>query len=323
MKKTHVKSLVSTAVVVLFVCIAIWYVTANIDEFARITFTNPWLLIPAAFFILINIYGAGVVIDLAVEPHGVKLTRKEAFGLAVITRFGNQFSPSYLNATVRAAYLKRTYGITYAKFSSSFLVSSLLQFMITGAMIITTFLVLDDFSSDIKPLMYVGVAVTLFIAALYMPLGKIRKFVDKRAERKSKGQHFYGRLSEMLISYQTVRKHPGLLPRTVIQMVINISALALVYFMLFESLDVHISLVQSMFIAAFTNWSVLFSITPGNLGIREGLMVFAAGVAGVSLPATLLVALLIRLLTFVVSGGLAIYFTPLLLNKSIFGLRSK
>ncbi len=323
MKKVHIKSLVSTVVVVLFVCVAVWYVAANYDDFARIAITNPLMLIPAALFVLINIYGAGVVIDLAVEPHGVKLSRKEAFGLAAITRFSNQFSPSYINATIRATYLKRTYGITYAKFSSSFLISSLLQFMVTGAMILITFLAMNNLSTVNTPLIAIGVALLIFVVILYIPLGKVIKFLNKKMDRGNKISHLYGRLSDMLVGYETVRKHPGLFSRTFIQMVINIIALALVYFTLFEALGIHTTILQTMFIASFTNWSVLFSVTPGNLGVREGLMVVSAGIAGVSIPATLLVAIMIRLITFAISGGLATYYTPLILNKSLFNLRSK
>lgn len=316
MKKGLVKSLISTAVVVLFVCIAIWYVMVNHDDFAKITINDPLFLIPAVLFLIINIYGAGIVIDLATEPHGIKLKRQEAFGLAAITRFGNQLSPSYLSATARATYLKRAYGVSYTKFSSSFIVSNLLQLMISGIFAIVSFLTLEKFTSNDRPLLLVSLVVLMFIAILYVPVSRLRRFI-KRHEDKSR---FIERLSELLEGYEIVRKHPKLLPRTVFWMLVNVLALGATYFLLYASLGTHLTLVSVLFISSLTSWSVLFAITPGSLGVREGLMVVAAQIAGVPIAATLVVAILLRLLTFIVAGILSAYYTPRLLNTSIFKL---
>lgn len=103
-------------------------------------------------------------------------------------------------------------------------------------------------------------------------------------------------------------------------MLVNVLALGATYFLLYASLGTHLTLVSVLFISSLTSWSVLFAITPGSLGVREGLMVVAAQIAGVPIAATLVVAILLRLLTFIVAGILSAYYTPRLLNTSIFKL---
>ena len=154
MKKKILKPLISIAVLVVFTVLIGRYLFENWHEFTNISITEPYYLIPAALLIVINIYATGIVLDLAIEPHGVKLSKREAFGLANITRFSNQFSPSYVGATLRARYIKRSYGVSYTKFSSSFLVSNLLQFMISGLLAITAFLVVTPVLDNGQPLIF-------------------------------------------------------------------------------------------------------------------------------------------------------------------------
>lgn len=323
MKKELIKSVLGTLIVILFVVTAVWYVIANYDDFAKLTITEPWYILPAILAIVLNIYASGVVIDLAIEPHGVKLTRKEAFGLASITRFSNQFSPSYVGATIRAAYMKRVYGVSYAKFSSSFIISNLLQFMISGLFTIATFIALDPSSKNDKLLYFVIGAVVLFVAILYAPLKSLTRFTEKRSSKDNKKGKFFERLHTIIEGYSTVRSHPKLLPRTIFWMIIITISFSMSYYLLYAALGFHISIVSAFFIAALSGWSILIAITPGNLGIREGLMVIAAQVAGVPISVTLLVAILVRVLMFVTSGALSAYYSPRLLHTSIFRLGSQ
>lgn len=262
------------------------------------------------------------MIDLAIEPHGVKLTKREAFGLAAITRFSNQFSPSYVGATIRATYMKRTHGISVAKFSSSFIISNLLQFMISGLLTIATFLALDP-SSRHDGLLYVVCGFVLaFIALIYLPIGFIKKFIDKLERRGRRTKMVAERIGVLLDSYSTVRSHPKLLTNTMLWMLVTTFSFGIDYFLLYSALGFHISIVGALFIASLSGWSILIAITPGSLGIREGLMILAAKIAGVSLSATLLVAILLRIIMFLTSGALSAYYSPRLLHTSLFSLGS-
>lgn len=324
MHKKAVKSSISILIVIIFVLSVGWYASRYWHEFNSLSVTNPLFIIPSIVFIVINIFGAGTLFDLTVEPHGVKLTKSEAFGLANITRFSNQLSPSYVGATIRATYLKRVHQVSYAKFSSSFLVSNLLQFMLSGMFTIALFFTLTPSVDDATPLIIIGAVVAIFIALLYAPVNPLVALAKKMEDRRSgPSKKIFERLGVLLASYTTVRKHPNLLPNMIIWMLVTILSSGAIYFLVYQALGVQIDIVGALFISALTNWSIILSITPGNIGIREGLMILAAQIAGVSIAATLLTALLIRLLVFIVSGLLSLYYSSRLLSTSIFSFTKK
>lgn len=320
MKKKTMQSLLGTVVVVLFFSATIWYIFDHWSEFSKLTIAEPLYIIPAVLFMIINIYASGIVIDLAIEPHGIKLTKREAFGLASITRFSNQLSPSYVGATIRAAYIKRTHGVSYAKFSSSFIISNLLQFMISGLLTIATFLALMPSSNNNILLYFVALGVIVLIGLVYFPVGPMQRFIMKQEQRGGKTGHLLERVSELLKGYVAVRSYPHLLPRTMAWMLVITFTFAINFFLLYNALGFHVSIISAFFIASLSGWSILIAITPGGLGIREGLMLFGAQIAGVPLSATLLVAVLLRILMFIGSGVLSAYFAPKLLHTSVFGI---
>jgi len=314
MKKKILKPLISIAVLVVFTVLIGRYLFENWHEFTNISITEPFYLIPAAFLIVINIYATGIVLDLAIEPHGVKLSKQEAFGLANITRFSNQFSPSYVGATLRARYIKRSYGVSYTKFSSSFLVSNLLQFMISGLLAITAFLVVTPVFDNGQPLIFISIAIIIFLTALYIPIPYFIRIAKKIENRRTRFEKLFKWGGELLEGYATVRNHPGILQHTVLWMFVTTLSLAGVFFLLYGSLGSQVSLLGALFIAALSSWSIIFAITPGNIGVREGLIVVAAGIVGANIAITLVVAILLRLLMLIVSGFFSIFFASKIIS---------
>lgn len=323
MNKQLLRSVVGSLVLVLFVFLVGWYVFDNWEEFNKITIEHPILLIPAVLFLTLNIYAAGIVIDLAMEPHGIKLTKSEAFGLANITRFSNQFSPTYVGATLRAAYMKRVHHISFTKFSSSFLVSNLLQLMVSGVVgVVILFTILPSFDSAYI-LGVLCMVILIFLLILYTPLSPIIRFLQGKEYlygNDSYRSKLYSRFNDFLVSYIAVKRYPGLLLRTIFYILLITISLGIVYFSLYRLLGYNIEFSSSLLISSLTSWSVLVSLTPGNIGVREGLMVLIAQIVGAPLTITLLVAFLLRIITLIISGVFAVYYMPRMLNKSLFRL---
>lgn len=318
MKHTVVKRVLGILIIAVFIALTVWYVTSNWNEFASLSITDPLLLLPAALLLLINIYGSGILIDLTIEPHGVKLTKNEAFGLANVTRFINQIAPTYVAATVRAAYMKRVHRVSYTSFSSSFVISNLLQFFISGLLTVITFFLLVPGAGDTQPLVVVGIGSLVFLVTLLIPSSfflRINRALLGGA-KSNKIKKLFKRIEALLEAYEVVRKYPKLLPKTIAWMLITTLAVGAVYYLLYLTLGFQVSPIEALFIAALSGWSILFAITPGSLGVREGLMVAGAQIAGVSIPTTLLVAVLLRLLMLVVPGIFSAFYMPRFVKSS-------
>ena len=310
------KKVLGLPLALLFIAIFAWYVSSNWDSFKEIDLVNPFLLVFAVVFILVNIFCQGMLFDLTIEPHGIKLSKKEIFGLSAITRFGNYISSGYLGTTARAVFLKKNYKVSYTKFSSSFIFSNVLQLAYSGLIALFIYFYHAGFLSfDSKPVLIIIFAVLIMLGLLYIPTAKVSLWLNRMGDKKR-----FSVLKKLAIAsseYAKVRRHPKLLSRMLVWMILAILSTAATLYFFYLSLGFHIPLYALLFIGIMTGWSIIFSITPANIGVNEGLMVLGAQLMGVSISATLAVAVIRRITTFLVIFALSSYFAPKLLNTSL------
>lgn len=74
----------------------------------------------------------------------------------------------------------------------------------------------------------------------------------------------------------------------------------------FATLSLEVSLIGAFFVAGLSGASLLLRLTPGSVGVFDGVFVLASGVYGISEPQALLVGLLIRGVQVTLSLGLAL-----------------
>ncbi len=312
------KKALSLLVTLFFIAIFAWYVSANWSRFQEISFVNPWLSALAAVLVMLNLYGMGMLFELAIKPHGVNLSRNEIFGLSALTRFSKQIMPAYLGATIRAVYLKKNYNVSYAKFSSSFLLSNVLQLIISGIIALAIYLFYEKTLLNSQPIIAVSLIVLFFLLLIYGPVTYLISFL------KSKTQKNNSKIIERLMAaseyFDKLRSQPKLIASIFFWMLIVLAISSATIFSLYHSLGQDMDVLPAIFISALVSWSMVFSITPAGIGVREGLMVVGAGLMSVPIPETLAVSILLRLITFVVVSGLSAYYAPRLLNTTISNL---
>ncbi|EDN67579.1 conserved hypothetical protein, membrane [Beggiatoa sp. PS] len=83
----------------------------------------------------------------------------------------------------------------------------------------------------------------------------------------------------------------------------------------FMALGSPIHFYQIMIIQTFVGLSFVISITPGNLGIKEGITVFGASLFGISPTTALLASLVDRAVTMLVVFAVGLVFTHILIRK--------
>lgn len=319
MKKSRLKVINYIATILLIGLIG-WYISNNWASFQQITLVNEWLILGVLGFLIINIYTIGMVVEIAIEPHGIRISKGEVFGLSSLTRFANQIAPGYLGATIRAVYLKKKYKVSYSEFSSSFLLSNVLQFLISGVVVLAIFTFQNRSLGGPQSISIVFLAMLFFVSLLFIPLSAISGWTNDFA--RGRNNRVFTRLTSIIEEYAKVRKHPGLLIRTLFWMVLTLLTSTIAFMCLYGMLGDTISFVDALFISAFAGWSIIFSLTPANIGVREGLMAVAAQLIGVSVPLTITVAFLYRIITFLLVAALSAYFAPKLFNKKISNLKS-
>lgn len=311
-------------IVITFVILGVfaWYVAANWQQFSELRFAQPLHLLPAALFTAVSIYGIGVLLAASLQPLGVRLSKHELFGLASLNRFCNLIAPGYLGAAVRAVYLKRTYKFSFASFSSSFIVSSLILFLISGLLaLLSFFLQGSTLSGDTSSLISImALAVLFFVVSLVIPLGAPQRLLDKANKRRR--NKLLDRLGAVLDGFIKIRAQPSLFYKMTFWAIVTVVGTSITTLLLYQTLAYQIGFMEALFIAAVSSWGIIISITPANIGIREGLMVVAAQIMSVPIPETLAVAILLRLVAFVVAAALSAYYAPKLLHVSLANIGS-
>lgn len=312
------KRFIGIIILLLILAAFTWYITSNWAGFQDIQLSNPAWLIPAILLIIINLYSIGAVLEVAVEPHGVFLSKKEILGLSSITRFANNVTPSYLGTAIRAVYLKKKYDVSYAKFTSSFAVSNIVQLVISGVLALLILISQTGFATEYTMIVFMLVFILFFVIVLSLPLGWLVSFFARLSDRKTKKTaKVFERLSVVVAEYGKIRSQPKLFIKMFVwTLVALLSTTGTVYF-IYLSLGLDIPFISAAFIAILGSWAIVFAITPGNIGVSEGLLVIGAQLMGVSIPITIAVAILRRLVVYLVTFILASYFAPKLLNMPV------
>lgn len=293
-----------------------WYVFNSWDDFQELKISQPILLFPTIVVAIANIYSLGMLLELTLRPHGVVLSKWQVLGLASLTRFGNYISPGYLGLAIRAVYLKKKYNVDYTKFSSSFIVSNLLQLLISGFIIIGIYIFRQTDSQDLQSIVYIIGLFIVFLIVLFLPLSWMRGILNI-----FKANKLINRVDNLLTQYHKVRTHPGLFSSMLIWMLITLTTSSTMLYFLYPVIGFHIGILPAIFIATIGGWAIIFSITPASIGVREGLMALGAQIMGVSIPATLAAAILLRLVVFFIVSVLSAYYAPRLLNVNLSSIR--
>ena len=292
-----------------------WYVVENWSSFQDIRIVSPGLLLPAIGLYTMNVLFMGQLVEQAMKPHGAELPVRDAFGLSALTRFSKQFAPGYLGSTLRATYYKKNFGISYAKFSSSLILSTLLQLLVSGTIALATYMLLTGGAFDSSRILLICVGLAILLPLFYVPVDIPLRLINK-ARRKHESK-ILKQLSVATKEYARVRKHPRFLAYSIIWAVLALLMSAGALYFYYRILGYQAALLPVIFINCLTSWTTLFSITPSDIGVREGLMIFGAQVTGIPVSTTLAVAILLRVVQFAVVALLASYYGPKLVGKTV------
>lgn len=286
------KSFWSATILLLFIAASIFYIVTNWTEFSNLKLESPEFLLLLAFMALVNLYGTGRSMDAVLQPLGLNLSSAETFGLASITRLGNQIAPGKMGIAIRATYLKRQYNLPLAKFVSTLAAAQILTQIISSVFGIVAIVVLWQ-SAYIPEL----IPFALLLVGILVGLSSMLLFSPKLTERKNKILNYFIKANN---GWHTIRRDRNALLRASFWVTVNILSQALIIFAAFSSFGASISLVQSLFVTSINNFSAIIAITPAGFGISEGLIIGSATAVGLPVSLALSAAILRRIVVFVV-----------------------
>ncbi len=226
---------------------------------------------------------------------GVRLNSTEWYGLPAATTMGNYLTPASGGLVARAVYLKQRYGLSYPRFLSLLSSGYLINFLVISA--VGLFIVIGRHLHDVQFLPVALFFLAVFTVILYLlhrpvPLtdgeGRIRRF-----------------LQDVVSGWPLMKNRADLIGKLIVLSLVNILLGGTSLWIAFDAIGYTVPGIDAVLVNLLQAFSLLISITPGNLGVQEGVVSLSTGLLGYGLGAGLLAALLIRAVTvlFILSHG--------------------
>ncbi|MBI4034523.1 flippase-like domain-containing protein [Candidatus Saccharibacteria bacterium] len=243
----------------------------------------------------------GLFTKWTAEAFTRKLTTGEGIYVGILSAIGNFFGPLLGGASIRAVYLKKIHNVSYSHFTSMLMVYYLILFFINGLAVLVSLLWLPRTAQTNGLLLFFG----LWLAGLLL-LMIVRLPQRQKLHRLDKA--LAGKIIKIIYDVE----HGWLLLLRNRRMLVKMFSLAILSYIAsffislveFRALDINIGLAALGLYTAVVVISILVSLTPGAIGIREAMLFLVASTIGVSNTQILQVAVIDRGVLFVLLLGL-------------------
>jgi len=219
----------------------------------------------------------------SLHPHLKTAKNKELFHLSTANTLLN-YLPGKPGIIAKGTYLKRRHGINY----KDYIVSATITTFLTVALSFLIFLFLLPTLKQTQTSNYLTQNPSLLLTTLTVTLLSMGFILRGRLRRL-----YIFKLEGLIVIYK-------LLPSVVAAQILNTLRLHISFY----AFDPEITITKSAIIQSLASLSFLLSIAPGNLGVKEGTIIFASKFLGTAPEIALLAAFLDRLSAIIATFGL-------------------
>ena len=304
--KKSTKTILGISSILLVLSLLLWLLYNNHEDIERIKNIRLSFVILIIFLTLIEFYINGYMIKILLEPFNIKVKIKEFLGLSLITTFGNYIAFFRAGTSAKAVYLKKYHNLPFSSFiaaSGAGYVVTLLVYGLLGIIFSLWMLVSQNFNII---LFYLFLIIFLgsILSILYFPkMPSANNFILKQVYNILDGWHKLRKNHHFILHFSTI---------SLLLYVISTFKLYLLY----HSLSYDISITAALFLSLLANLSVLFSITPAGLGIREAMLAFTSQLLEIGIKSGIYVSAVERGITIILVSILTPIFTYVLYKKT-------
>ncbi|MEM7333474.1 MAG: lysylphosphatidylglycerol synthase transmembrane domain-containing protein [Chloroflexota bacterium] len=241
--------------------IGAYFLSQNLDQYLELLeFSIPTVLILALVGVLF-ILGNGVNNYVLYRHLGAQVSLNESVGLAAINTLAN-YLPFAGGMLAKSVYLRKRHQVPYGRFFSATL--SLFVCLISangllGLLVLSSWFLRGD---PVQPILWFGYGVMFaIILILFVPIPE--RIIPQRLKKS------FDSLTE---GWQIIIKTPSLFLTLIgIQLVMMVLS-ALRFWLAFRLYSQEISFGQAILFATAIVLTQIVSLTPGGLGVREGIV---------------------------------------------------
>ncbi|BFN37124.1 lysylphosphatidylglycerol synthase transmembrane domain-containing protein [Fidelibacter multiformis] len=234
--------------------------------------------------------------NISLKLFNIPISYIESFKLSSLNSMYNYFIPIRGGSFARAYLLKKRYGLDYSKYLSllgglyfiGIFVSSLIA-------LLTLNILLLFLHMWYCKLYFLSLFLFLTLIVLFFLLNKIKTIQSQNHRNK-----VIKALIKIYVGLSLFKKNPKVIVKISLVQIILVLFLTLRLYISFILLDISVSFIHLLVVQSLVTFSTILSITPGNIGIREGIVGLLSNLFGISLPGAFMAAALDRVVSMCV-----------------------
>ena len=291
------RSRVGTAVAVVLLALMVVYLATQRDLLIALRSIPPWMVGALIAVSIVGLVIQSFQFRTAIGIHGIELPLPEATALTVANTMANYYLPARGGTVVRAAYMKRVYRFPltqYAAVTVSVTGLTMLTAAVFGFLGLLMVGLTDGDVDDRVLASFVGVVVAATLGVV-LAIAVTRMFKSGSRLARIAGEFRSG-----MSLWANSR---GRLAVFLLWTVLLFGSQAFRLWLSFRAVGVTVGLGSILVIQALVSVAFILALTPGNIGVKEGAIVFAAGFLGVDPGLALLASLVDRAASLLVTFG--------------------
>jgi uncharacterized protein (TIRG00374 family) len=299
--KKSLPSLISILAVLVF----FGYIAKNIEQFEAIFDLSLSRLLLMIIFAIATLVTNGLVNLILYRAVGIPTTINESIGLAAVSTLANQL-PFTGGVIAKAVYLKRRYGTSYGRYLSATVTLFILFVTANGlvGLLATAYIALYQSTKVPVPIILSFLAMSLGILLLQIPF-----------ERLNFNARWHTRFVQLNAGWKLLKTQKMDLVKLLALQILLIWIFAYRFQLSFAALSQTIPFVYLVIFSSATILTQIVSITPGGLGIREGIVAGLALLLGFDASISVVATALDRLVATTLIIATGIIYTYLLSKK--------
>lgn len=295
-KKQYLRHGITVFVLMLFA----WYLWSNKESFNQLVDLSLPPLLGMFVFKLFRMYNTGQFIRSILRACKTPISRMEGFYVALISAIGNYFGPYLGGASARAVYMKKKHGLSYTDFATTLSGHYLITFRVYSFLGLLALIAIQIQSGEYSWLLYGVIFSWLVMTILFFRSRKFTSLIFQKEFKNRIINKITNKLQKVVVGLDEIKKDKALFFDLNKLTVYNFLITFVVVNFQFLVIGAEVTIPSAMLYVVLTNLSLLLSITPGAIGIREAIFIFSGNLLGLSTEQILLLAIITRTMTFLV-----------------------
>ena len=286
------KRYIGVCLLLTFLVLFIIYFLFHVDDFQALLNINIWILLILFALQIIIIFINSVFTKLVLYKYEILINIGESFYLSVITTIGNYLLPFRGGAGIRAVYLKKKYDFPISYFISTMTGTYILMILIYSGVGLMCLLVINTVST-ITSISLILFFIILFSMSLFLSLKRIDINIENRFR-----WIFLNKVRDIIhrifLGLNQIFGDKMLLWTLIfIILAIFMVSFFISYFLL-AAIEIKLSFFNILLYTSLSGLSLLISLTPASIGIKESIFVIYSNVIGLTNVDILKIALIER-----------------------------